>query len=70
MEAEDAGCSMGISHSVQDTHWNVILPDRLPKNLTFTRRAGAQSALGHLEMEHGFKIGQENQKRQILELEE
>ena len=70
MKAETTGCSMGIPHSIQDTHWNVTLPDRQRKNLTFSRRAGAQSALGHLEMEHGFKTGQEHRKRQILELEE
>ena len=54
MEAESTGCSMGIPHSIQDTHWNVTLPDLLWEDLPLTRRAGAQSALGYMEMEYGF----------------
>ena len=42
MEVEVAGCFMGI-------------PDRLRENLPFTYRDGAQSALGHPEMEHESK---------------
>ena len=53
MEAEITGCSMGISHSIQDTHWNVTLSACLWENLPLTHRAGAQSALAYPEVEHG-----------------
>jgi hypothetical protein len=62
MEAETTGCSMGIPHSIQDTHWNVTLTDRLQENLPFPHRARAQSALGHPEMEHGFKTSRRIQE--------
>ena len=39
--------------SIQDTHWNVTLSACLRENLPLTCRAGAQSTLGYLEVEHG-----------------
>ena len=67
MEAEATGCSMGIQYIVQGTHWNTTLPDRLRENLPFTRRAGAESALGHLEVQYGYKTSQRVPKVPDLE---
>ena len=66
MEAEVIGCSMGIPYNIQDTHWNVTLPDSLRENLPFTRRTRAQSALGYPKMEHGSKASRRAPK--VLDL--
>ena len=67
MEAKITGCTLGIPYNIQDTHWNVTLSAHLWENLPFTRRAGAQSALGYPKMEYGSKTSQRVSEASDLE---
>ena len=48
---ETRRCIMGLSHGLQNTHWNVTVSTSLQKGLSSACRVGAQSMLGHQEVE-------------------